>query len=405
MKLGLENFIEQNKKKPLKSLKEKRIALLAHPASVDHKLDSSWDLLHASKNLSLTAIFSPQHGFYGEKQDNMVESSSFTHPQFKIPVFSLYDHNSRRLTTAMKEHFDLLIVDLQDIGCRVYTFLTTLFYILEDCAKAEKEVWIFDRPNPLGRSIEGPMLQKDYFSFVGSAPLPLCHGFTLGEAALWYTNWKNLNVDLTSWPMISYNPHLFPDFGWPEKERAWINPSPNIPRLSSARVFPGTVLLEGTHISEGRGTTRPLEMFGAPDIHSEKILKCMLSLAPQWLKGCRIRPCFFEPTFHKHKEKICSGLQIHVDAPFYVLSEFKPFRIISLYLKSLRLLCPDYDLWRPPPYEYENEKMPIDLISGSSLLREWVDDTQSETEDWNHILLKDEKSWEEERKDFLMYVP
>lgn len=403
MKLGLENFLDKNKESPLENLKKKRIGLLFHPASVDRHLNSSLDLLLQSPNLSIEALFSPQHGFYGEKQDNMIESPSFVHPDLSLPVFSLYDKNSRRLNSLMKEHFDLLIFDLQDIGSRVYTFLSTLFYILEDCAEAQKEVWVFDRPNPIGRPVEGIRLNRDFFSFVGLASLPMRHGLTLGEAARWYENWKNLNLNLTIWPLLQYGSVLNKDFGWPVKERAWVNPSPNIPRLSSARAFPGTVLIEGTSLSEGRGTTRPLEIFGAPDIDSRKILERMHLLAPKWLEGCRLRPCFFEPSFHKHKHKRCSGLQIHVDSPFFDPLRFKPFRLVSLYLKSLRQLYSDYPLWRSPPYEYEEEKLPIDLISGSSELREWVDDLEADMEDFSKPLLKEEKTWEEERREFLLY--
>ena len=403
MKLGLENFLEKNAKSPLKNLKKKRTALLFHPASVNRDLHSSFDLLFQCPNLSIEALFSPQHGLYGEKQDNMVESPSFTHPKWNLPVFSLYDKDSRRLNSLMKEHFDLLIFDLQDIGSRVYTFLTTLFYLLEDCAQSQKELWIFDRPNPIGRWVEGFLLHEDLFSFVGVAPMPMRHGLTLGEAAHWYKKWKKLDGNFTLWPLLRYDSVLKKDFGWPESERAWVNPSPNIPRLSSARLFPGTVLIEGTSLSEGRGTTRPLELFGAPDIDSEKILKQMSLLSPDWIKGCRIRSGFFEPTFHKHQHKMCSGLQIHVDSPFYNPHHFQPFRLVSLYLKSLRRLYPDYPLWRSSPYEYEEEKTPIDLISGNSKLREWVDDSQAEVGDLSKALLEQEKLWQEQRKDFLLY--
>ena len=412
MKLGLENFLEKSLNNSINTsqFKKKRMALLSHPASTNRNLVLSLDILAKHKNISLSSLFSPQHGLYGEKQDNMVESKSFRHKKWNIPVFSLYDESSkRRLSPLMLDQFDVIILDLQDIGCRVYTFLTTLFYILEDATKHKKEVWIFDRPNPVGRPIEGIFLNKNFHSFVGIAPLPLRHGLTLGEAALWYKNLKNLNVTLTIYPMKNYKMEMSPDYGWPDKELPWINPSPNIPRLSSARVFSGTVLLEGTNLSEGRGTTRPLEVFGAPDINSEKILKAMYdltsnyALASKWFHGSLIRPCFFEPSFHKHQQKLCSGLQIHVDHCFYKHKQFKPVRLVSLYLKALRKLYPDYDLWRSPPYEYEYKKSPIDLISGSHELREWVDDPKSKLRDWDEKLLEDEKKWKKQRKDFLLY--
>ncbi|MCB0386032.1 MAG: DUF1343 domain-containing protein, partial [Bdellovibrionales bacterium] len=336
-----------------------------------------------------------------EKQDNMIESVTYLDPIFKIPVYSLYGE-VRRPTDEMLDRVDVVLVDLQDVGCRIYTFLTTLFYMLEDCARTQKAVWVLDRPNPAGRPIEGLVLEEGWESFIGAAPVAMRHGLTLGEAAKWYVRLKNLDVDLKVIEMKGYHPNGSPNFGWPQ-ELSWVNPSPNMPRLTTVRAYAGTVLVEGTNLSEGRGTTIPLEVIGAPDIKAEKVLEEMKMVGPHWLKGCHLRPCYFEPTFQKHQGTLCSGIQIHCDAGFYNHLQFQPYRLVALFFKCVRRLYPDYEIWRQPPYEYEENKMPIDILSGSDFLRNWVDDGHGEPEDLNKRLLEHEKQWEEACKPFLLY--
>jgi uncharacterized protein YbbC (DUF1343 family) len=281
----------------------------------------------------------------------------------------------------------------------VYTFLTTLRYVLEAAAGHGKSVWVLDRPNPIGRAVEGVKLRAGWESFVGAGALPMRHGLTLGEAGHWFIRSLKLDVDYQVVKMQGWKP----DQGWPLGKRAWVNPSPNAPNLSMARCYPGTVMLEGTTLSEGRGTTRPLELFGAPDIDARKILQAMDALAPQWLRGCRIRECWFEPTFHKHAGKLCSGLQIHVEDGAYEHEAFRPWRLMALAFKALRRLEPDYRLWRDFSYEYEHDRLAIDLINGGESLRRWVDDPEAEPGDLDRIASQDEKSWYEEREAMLLY--
>ena len=381
----------------------KRVALLAHPASVTRDLTHSLDALAALPDLKLSAAFGPQHGLRGDKQDNMVESPDFIDPLLGIPVFSLYGE-VRRPTDAMMDSFDVLLVDLQDLGCRIYTFITTLRYVLEAAARHGKSVWVLDRPNPAGRPVEGLTLRPGWESFVGAGPMPMRHGLTMGELARWFIATLKLDVDCQVIAMEGWQPEAGPGYGWPLGERSWINPSPNAPNLSMARAYAGTVMLEGTTLSEGRGTTRPLELFGAPDIDARAIIAEMRALAPEWLHGCILRDCWFEPTFHKHAGKLCHGVQIHVEDPaHYDHRAFRPWRLQTLVFKALRRLQPDYPLWRDFGYEYEFDRLAIDLINGSPLLRQWVDDAAATPADFEALVRPDEAAWEEVRRDFLCY--
>jgi len=384
------------------SLHGRRVALLAHPASVTADLTHALDALAALPDVRLTAAFGPQHGLRGDKQDNMVESVDFLDPRHGIPVFSLYGE-VRRPTTAMLDSFDVLLIDLQDLGCRIYTFITTLRYMLEAAAQHGKPVWVLDRPNPAGRPVEGLRLRPGWESFVGAGALPMRHGLTMGELARWFVSTLRLDVDCQVVGMQGWQAETAPGFGWPLGERSWINPSPNAASLSMARCYAGSVLLEGTTLSEGRGTTRPLELFGAPDINARQLLARMFALAPEWLQGCHLRECWFEPTFHKHAGKLCQGLQIHVDHPAYAHAVFQPWRLHSLACKALRQLQPEYPLWRDFAYEYEYDRLAIDLINGSSLLREWVDDPATTPADLDDLARADEVAWLSERRDFLLY--
>lgn len=400
LRCGIDRLLDEERLRA--PLAGRRVALLAHPASVTCELVHSVDALAALGDLRLTAAFGPQHGMRGDKQDNMLESADYVDPRCGIPVFSLYGE-VRRPTELMLDSFDVILVDLQDVGCRIYTFITTLLYVLEAAARAGKAVIVLDRPNPAGRPVEGLCLRKGWESFVGAGPLPMRHGLTLGELARWFMQRFGLAVDLDVITMQGWEPRRAPGFGWPLGERAWINPSPNAASLSMARCYAGTVMLEGTTLSEGRGTTRPLELFGAPDLDAEALLARMRALAPHWLEGCRLRPCFFEPTFHKHARKLCAGLQIHVDDPSYDHEAFRPWRLQALALKAIRTLRPDYDLWRDFPYEYERDRLAIDLINGGPLLRQWVDDAQATPADLDALAEPDEASWREEREAVLLY--
>jgi uncharacterized protein YbbC (DUF1343 family) len=390
MKFGIDRLLEEPElRKPLAG---KRVAVLAHPASVTQDLAHSLDALAALPDIRLSAAFGPQHGLRGDKQDNMMESPDFKDPALGIPVFSLYGE-VRRPTAAMMDSFDVLLVDLQDVGCRIYTFVTTLLYVLEEAAKKKKTVWVLDRPNPAGRPVEGLRLRSGQESFVGAGPLPMRHGLTLGELAKWFVETLRLDVNYQVITMQGWKPSEAPGYGWPLGERTWINPSPNAPNLWMARCYAGTVMLEGTTLSEGRGTTRPLELFGAPDLDVTALLKRMHALAPHWLRGCKLRPCWFEPTFHKHAGKLCAGVQIHVEDRSYSHEMFRPWRLMSLAFKALRDLRPDYEIWRDFPYEYEHGRLAIDVINGSDLLRKWVDDSAATPADLDNITDPDEASW------------
>jgi uncharacterized protein YbbC (DUF1343 family) len=380
-------------------LEGKRVALLAHPASVTKDLTHSLDALVAS-SVKLAAVFGPQHGVRGDLQDNMMESPDFTDPTHGIPVFSLYGE-VRRPTGQSMSTFDTILIDLQDLGCRIYTYVTTLLYVLEAAAEHGKSVWVLDRPNPAGRPIEGLILRSGWESFVGAAEIPMRHGLTLGELGAWFIDRFKLDVDYRVIEMADWQPEG-PGFGWPQ-ERVWINPSPNAANLNMARAYAGTVMLEGTTLSEGRGTTRPLEIFGAPDIEAGKVIAEMHALAPGWLEGCKLREIWFEPTFHKHVGKLCNGVHIHAEGPFYDHIYFKPWRLQALAFKVIRSLKPDYELWRDFPYEYEFDKLAIDVINGSPLLREWVEDPNGTPDDLDAITLPDERAWNEQRRAFLRY--
>jgi uncharacterized protein YbbC (DUF1343 family) len=400
MKFGLDRLIaDRALRKPLSG---KRVGLLAHPASVTEKLTHSLDALADCGDIKISAAFGPQHGLRGDKQDNMIESPDFKDPVHGIPVFSLYG-KVRRPTDAMMDACDGILVDLQDLGCRVYTFITTLRYILEAAAKHRKSVWVLDRPNPVGRPIEGLALRGGWESFVGAGPLPMRHGLTLGELGLWFVRTSKLDVEYQVIEMQGWQPDAAPGFGWPLGSRTWVNPSPNAPNLWMARAYAGTVMLEGTTLSEGRGTTRPLELFGAPDVDARKIIKEMESLAPRWLEGCRLRECWFEPTFNKHMGKLCHGVQIHTEGFTYDHRAFRPWRVQALAFKAIRRLYTDYPLWRDFPYEYEQDRLAIDVINGSPLLREWVDDASAKPQDLDALAMNDEKAWSSERQAHLRY--
>ena len=384
-----------------KPLDGRRVALLAHPASVTRDLTHSLDALGHCREIRLSAAFGPQHGLKGDKQDNMVETPDEVDARLGIPVFSLYGE-VRRPTGQMMSTFDTILIDLQDLGCRIYTFVTTLLYVLEAAAEHGTSVWVLDRPNPAGRPVEGTILLPGWESFVGAGPMVMRHGLTLGEMGRWFIRHFNLDVDYRVIDMQGWRPDEAPGFGWPE-DRIWINPSPNAANLNMGRAYAGTVMLEGTTLSEGRGTTRPLEVFGAPDIDARAILQEMEKLAPQWLEGCRLREIWFEPTFHKHAGRLCNGVHFHAEGGFYEHAAFKPWRLQALAFKAIRRLYPEYELWRDFAYEYVFDKLAIDVINGGPGLREWVDDSEAAPADLEALARPDEATWIDERRAMMLY--
>jgi uncharacterized protein YbbC (DUF1343 family) len=402
MQTGLDRLLADEKR--LARLKNSRVALLANPASMT-SVHSSFvhglDALVEKLGKSVSAAFGPQHGMRGDKQYNMEESPDYRDPKHGIPVFSLYG-DVRRPTDEMLSHFDVLLFDLQDVGWRGYTWVATLLYVLEACARTGKAVWVLDRPNPAGRIVEGKKLVPGEESFVGVVPIPQRHGLTLGEIARYMADHFHLDMALEVISMEGYSPDEPPGFGWP-RDRVWINPSPAIANINCVRCYTGTVLLEGTNLSEGRGTTTPLEVVGAPGLKVEPLLDHMKKTAPAFCQGCYLRPCYFEPFFDKYTRQLCAGVQIHADFPGYDPGKFRPYRLISALFKSLRAVQPDFELWRNFFYEYEPNRRPIDVIHGGPSLREWVDDPKATSEDWNQALRADEDAWIEEREPFLLY--
>ena len=386
-----------------RQLDGRRVALVAHPASVTANLTHSLDALIAA-GVNVTSAFGPQHGLKGDKQDNMVETADEIDPTHGIPVFSLYGE-VRRPTARMMDSADVFLFDLQDLGCRIYTFVTTLLYMLEEAQRAGKSVWVLDRPNPAGRPVEGTLLQTGWESFVGAAPMPMRHGLTLGEMGHWFIRHFDLDVDYRVVQMDGWQPDDSPGFGWPG-DRVWINPSPNAASLNMARAYAGTVMLEGATLSEGRGTTRPLEvLFGAPDIDARAVRAQMQRLAPEWLEGCAIRECWFEPTFHKHVGQLCNALMIHAEGPFYDHAAFRPWRLPALAFKAIRGLYASYPIWRGKDfrYEYTEDVLAIDVINGGPSLREWVDDDQATPADLDALAAPDEARWRDEVAPLLLY--
>ena len=399
MKFGIDRLLAEPELR--RQFEGKRVALVAHPASVTADLTHSLDALIAA-GVKVTSAFGPQHGLKGDKQDNMVETADETDPHYGIPVFSLYGE-VRRPTGQMMSTADVFLFDLQDLGCRIYTFCTTLLYLIEEAAKTGKAVWVLDRPNPAGRPVEGTLLRPGQESFVGAAPMPMRHGLTMGEMGAWFVRTFKLDVDYRVIEMHDWLPEAGPGYGWPES-RIWINPSPNAANLNMARAYAGTVMLEGATLSEGRGTTRPLEvLFGAPDVDAKAILAEMQRLAPDWVRGCALREAWFTPTFHKHAGTLCNALMIHAEGSFYEHEAFCPWRLQALAFKAIRRLHPEYAIWRDFAYEYEFDRLAIDVINGGPALREWVDDGAAEPGDLEALAAPDEARWREEVRDLLLY--
>jgi uncharacterized protein YbbC (DUF1343 family) len=354
MKTGLD-IVEKNWPKELKGT---RVGLVVHPASVNRKLEHAVDCFFKSRKFELAALFGPQHGIRGETQDNMIEWKGFRDRKTRLPVYSLYS-KTRKPAPSMLKNIDVLAIDMQDIGSRYYTFIWTMELCLQACMETGRPVVVLDRPDPLGGTItEGPVLDMSYTSFVGQRPLPVRHGMTMAEIAAYLKNEFYSSLDLYMIPMKGWKRRMWFD----ETELPWVLPSPNMPTLDTALVYPGMCLLEATNISEGRGTTRPFEIFGAPFIDAEVLAEKLKSFK---LPGVIFRPMYFQPTFQKHAGKLCGGAQIHVTDR----NMFRPFKTGSAVIKAVHDLYPDSFMWKQPPYEYETEKMPIDILTGTGRFR------------------------------------
>lgn len=374
-----------------RSLKGARVGLVSHPASVNRKFEHAVAVFQRSKKFTLAALFGPQHGIFGQTQDNMIEWEGFRDPGTNLPVYSLYG-KTRKPLPQMLDGIDALVIDLQDVGSRYYTFIWTLDLCMEACREVGKALVILDRPNPItGRLTEGPVLNPDYASFVGLKPLPVRHGMTMGEIGAYLKERYHQKLDLHVIEMQDWKrSQWFDETGLP-----WVLPSPNMPTIETAMVYPGMCLLEGTNLSEGRGTTRPFEIFGAPFIHPDTLVDRLKEFR---LPGVLFRPLSFEPTFQKHAKVLCGGAQIHVTDR----EAFKPFKTAAAILKAIHNTWPREFAWKQPPYEYEEIKMPIDILAGTDRLRKMIEKWAElrEMEAW----WKDEaRAFEKIRKTYLLY--
>jgi uncharacterized protein YbbC (DUF1343 family) len=369
----------------------KRVGLLSNPASVDARYAHSADRIGSSRDVELDALFGPQHGFHADMQDNMIETPHGRDEQRRVPVYSLYSE-TREPTPAMLAGLDVLVVDLQDVGTRVYTFIYTMANCLKAAARARLPVIVCDRPNPIGGlAVEGPMLERGYESFVGLFPIPMRHGMTIGELARLFNEAFGLRAELDIVPMEGWERAMF----WEACGVPWVMTSPNMPTTDTAIVYPGAVLFEGTQLSEGRGTTRPFEITGAPWLASRRLASILNAYS---LPGAWFRPVTFEPTFHKHAGKACGGCQLHVTDR----ERFRPVLAAVAWLRECYAQAPDRFAWRQPPYEYEHEKLPIDILAGSSALRRQIESGQDPrriADDWERGV----SEFLTLRKEYLMY--
>jgi len=387
VRLGLERLLDGADRKLIAG---QRIGLVCNPASVDSRIVHAADRL-ASGNWTLTALFGPQHGFNSDLQENMIESPHAQDARRRVPVHSLYSE-TREPTGEMLADIDVLVIDLQDVGTRIYTYIYTMANCLRAARRHGVRVVVCDRPNPVnGDDIEGAVLDPAYVSFVGQFPIPMRHGLTIGEAARLFNDHFGINAAVDVVPMDGWKRSMYFDgTGLP-----WVLPSPNIPTLDSAIVYPGGVLFEGTLLSEGRGTTRPFEIIGAPWIDGDRFAAAMNR---RRLPGVSFRPVFFEPTFHKNAQQTCGGCQVHVTDR----STYRSMRVAVDMLEEFRTEAPGQPLWRDPPYEYETLKAPIDILYGSDRLRRGIDageSVESIVADWP----KDEAAFRELRQKYLLY--
>ena len=387
VKIGLEVLLESR----IDLLKGQRVGLVVNPSSVDRTLHHAVDLLNARDDVSLTALFGPQHGIRGETQDNMIEWEGFFDTRTGLPAYSLYGETRVPLPEMLAE-VDTLVFDMQDIGTRIYTFIYTMAHCMQAAARDGKRVVVLDRPNPInGVAIEGKTLEPEYASFVGLYPMPVRHGMTVAELARLFNAEFGIGCDLEVVPMEGWRREMWFD----ETGQPWILPSPNIPTLDTATVFPGTVFVEGTLISEGRGTTRPFELVGAPHVDPYALVEALES---EGLPGCRFRPCSFQPTFQKHAGMLCGGLQIHV----LDREAFKPVLTGVAILRAIHGLDPDHFEWKQPPYEYVFDKLPFDVIAGTARIREQIAD-QTPLDEIAAGWREDEAAFAHLREPYLLY--
>jgi uncharacterized protein YbbC (DUF1343 family) len=356
VRLGSERLLESG------TLRNQRVGIVSNPASIDAGFRHIVRSLATAPGVTLSAIFGPQHGYRADVQDNMIETPHTSDPARDVPVYSLYSE-TREPTAEMLKGVDLLVIDLQDVGSRIYTFIYTMANCLRAGRKHGVPVIVCDRPNPIGgEKIDGPMLVKGFESFVGQFPIPMRHGLTIGELARFFNDTGGIGADLTVVPMDNWQRPMHYD----ETGLRWVMPSPNMPTLDTAVVYPGTVLFEGTNVSEGRGTTRPFELIGAPWIDEEALAATLSSYD---LPGVHFRPVVFEPTFQKHAKQACGGCQIHV----LDRSAFRVVESAVAVLAAIRAQSPSKFQWREPPYEYEHETLPFDILAGSSELRQQIE--------------------------------
>lgn len=387
VKLGLEKILAEK----ANLLKNLRVGLICNPASVDHKFRHAADLFFQNADINLTALFGPQHGIRGDVQDNMVETGHSIDKKTGLPIYSLYSE-TRQPTEAMLKNLDGLVFDLQDVGCRVYTFIYTMANAMKSCAEFGKKMFVLDRPNPInGVSVEGSLLEAGHESFVGQFPIPMRHGLTVGELAQYFNEEFIINCDLTVITMDNWKREDFYD----ETDAPWVMPSPNMPTVETAIVFPGTVYFEGTEVSEGRGTTRPFEIVGAPFIDADELAEALKSLK---LPGAIFRPIHFLPTFQKYMGKDCGGIFIHVTER----EVFEPVLTGLALLKTIFDLYPNDFNWKQTAYEYVFDRNPFDVIDGSLKTRKFIEQKKNIKElksSWS----EDEKTFFERRKKYLLY--
>src|SRR5581483_8661066 len=362
MKLGLETLFDSH----LDLLKGSRVGLVVNPSSVNRSFDHAADLFANRKEFQLTALFGPQHGIRGETQDNMIEWEGYRDPRTGIPVYSLYGE-TRVPTPEMLQNVDTLVFDMQDVGTRIYTFIYTMAHCMQACKRDGKRIVVLDRPNPInGRDLEGNVLERDYASFVGLFPIPTRHGMTTAELAQLFNKEFGINCDLTIVPMEGWARSNWFD----ETDAPWVIPSPNMPTLDSATVFPGTVHVEGTMVSEARGTTRPFEFVGAPYVDPDTLVQDLRQEASTGLlPGVHFRPHYFQPTFQKHAGRLCGGLQMHI----LDRNAFKPVLTGVAIIRSIYKLYTESFEWKQPPYEYVYDKNPFDVIAGTGTLRAQIE--------------------------------
>ncbi len=372
-------------------LKNKRVGIVSNPASIDATFQHIVRVLAEAPEVGLAAIFGPQHGFRADVQDNMIETAHASDPSRGVPVYSLYSE-TREPTAEMLKGLDVLVVDLQDVGSRIYTFIYTMANCLRAGRKHGVPVIVTDRPNPIGGdTVAGPMLVKGFESFVGQFPIPMRHGMTIGELARFFNDTGGIGADLTVVPMEGWRRSMY----YEETGLPWVMPSPNVPTIESAVVYPGTVLFEGTNVSEGRGTTRPFELIGAPWVDAEALAE---RLRTYDLPGVHFRPAVFEPTFQKHARQACGGCQIHV----LDRQEFRAVESAVAVLVEIRMQNPSAFQWRQPPYEYEHEKLPFDILAGSSQLRQQIE-AGLPVRTMYYSWLQNHERFRTERQPFLLY--